>query len=76
MGSRTFLQKGLLKLCEVQVHGLFKAGIFIDDLQSLWSELKSREIAIAFEPFFDEAMQCSMFAVRDIKGNILQFFGV
>jgi catechol 2,3-dioxygenase-like lactoylglutathione lyase family enzyme len=58
-----------------QVHGIFKAGIFVDDLDAAWSELKSRHVSIAFEPFFDASMRCRMFAIRDGDGNILQFFG-
>lgn len=58
-----------------QVHGIFKAGIFVDDLDSILDHLKSRDVIMAFEPFFDASMQCRMFAVRDNNGNILQFFG-
>ena len=58
-----------------QVHGIFKSGIFVDDLDSAWQELKSRHVTMAFEPFFDASMQCRMFAIRDNNGNILQFFG-
>ena len=58
-----------------QMHGIFKAGIFVDDLDSAWNELRSRKVSIAFEPFFDPSMQCRMFAIRDNNRNILQFFG-
>ncbi len=58
-----------------QVHGIFKSGIFVDDLDSALKQLKSRHVTIAFEPFFDSAMQCRMFAIRDDDGNLLQFFG-
>ena len=58
-----------------QVHGIFKAGIFVDDLDSVLKYLKSRNVTMAFEPFFDASMQCRMFAIRDNNSNILQFFG-
>ena len=58
-----------------QLHGIFKSGIFVDDLDSAWNEFKERNVTIAFEPFFDASMQCRMFAIRDNNGNILQFFG-
>lgn len=58
-----------------QLHGIFKAGIFVDDLDSAWKQLKSLDVIVAFEPFFDAAMQCRMFAIRDNNGNLLQFFG-
>lgn len=63
-----------LKGCH-QLHGIFKAGIFVDDLGAAWNEFKARSVTIAFEPFFDASMQCRMFAVRDNNGDILQFFG-
>ena len=58
-----------------ELHGIFKAGIFVDDLDAAWRELQSREVTVAFEPFFEPTMQCRMFAIRDNNGNILQFFG-
>ena len=58
-----------------QVHGIFKAGIFVEDLDRVWQEMKGGNVSIAFEPFFDSSMQCRMFAIRDNNGNILQFFG-
>jgi catechol 2,3-dioxygenase-like lactoylglutathione lyase family enzyme len=58
-----------------QVHGIFKAGILVDDLDSMLAHLKSRDVTMAFEPFFDASLQCRMFAIRDNNGNILQFFG-
>jgi len=58
-----------------KVHGIFKSGIFVDDLDQAWEQLKSQQVAVAFEPFFDKAMQCRMFAIRDNNGNIVQFFG-
>ena len=58
-----------------QVHGIFKSGLFVENLDETLKELKSQNVTFAFEPFFDEPMQCRMFAIRDNNGNILQFFG-
>lgn len=58
-----------------QLYGIFKAGIFVEDLDSALKQLKSLDVIVAFEPFFDAAMQCRMFAIRDNNGNLLQFFG-
>jgi len=58
-----------------QVHGIFKSGVYVDDLDATLKELKARQVTMAFEPFFDSSMQCRMFAIRDNNGNILQFFG-
>jgi len=58
-----------------QSHGIFKSGVFVDDLDSELKQLKSRNVTFAFEPFFYSSMQCRMFAIRDNDGNLLQFFG-
>ena len=58
-----------------ELHGIFKAGVVVDDLDSTLNELKSRGVTIAFETFYDKSMDCRMFAIRDNNGNILQFFG-
>ncbi|MBV8207757.1 MAG: VOC family protein [Acidobacteria bacterium] len=58
-----------------QVHGIFKSGLFVDDLDAALVEFRARNVTLAFEPFFDPSMQCRMFAIRDDNGNLLQFFG-
>jgi catechol 2,3-dioxygenase-like lactoylglutathione lyase family enzyme len=58
-----------------QLHGIFKSGIFVDDLDDALKALKSRNVTMAFETFYDKSMDCRMFAIRDNNGNILQFFG-
>lgn len=57
------------------VHGILKAGIVVDDLDATLKELKARGVAMAFETFYDKAMDSRMFAIGDNNGNILQFFG-
>ena len=57
------------------VHGILKSGIFVDDLDATLRELKSRQVTMAFEMFYDKSMDCRMFAIRDNNGNVLQFFG-
>ncbi|HWC20566.1 MAG TPA: VOC family protein [Terriglobales bacterium] len=58
-----------------EVQGIFKAGLFVDDLDAALTQLKSRRVSLAFDPFFDASMQCRMFAIHDNNDNILQFFG-
>lgn len=48
-----------------QLYGIFKAGIFVEDMDSALKQLKSLDVIVAFEPFFDAAMECRMFAIRD-----------
>jgi catechol 2,3-dioxygenase-like lactoylglutathione lyase family enzyme len=57
------------------VHGLLKAGLFVNDLDDTLSALKSRNVTMAFQMFYDKSMDCRTFAIRDNNGNILQFFG-
>ena len=58
-----------------EIYGILKSGIYVDDLDATLRELKSRNVTMAFETFYDKSMDCRMFAVRDNNGNILQFFG-
>ena len=57
------------------IYGILKSGIFVDDLDAALKELKSRNVTMAFETFYDKSMNCRMFAIRDNNDNILQFFG-
>lgn len=57
------------------IYGILKAGIFVEDLDATLKELKARHVTMAFETFYDQDMNCRMFAIRDNNGNILQFFG-
>lgn len=57
------------------IYGILKSGIFVDDLDLAARQLKSRDVTIAFEKFYDKSMDCHMFAIRDNNGNLIQFFG-
>ena len=58
-----------------EIYGILKSGIYVDDLDATLKELKSRNVTMAFDTFYDKSMDCRMFAIRDNNGNILQFFG-
>jgi catechol 2,3-dioxygenase-like lactoylglutathione lyase family enzyme len=58
-----------------QVHGIFKSGIVVDDLDATFKELNTRKVEIAFPIFADAALAIRTFAIRDNNGNLLQFFG-
>lgn len=58
-----------------QVHGIFKAGIVVDDLDETFKELNARKVEMAFPIFADEALAIRTFAIRDNSGNLIQFFG-
>jgi catechol 2,3-dioxygenase-like lactoylglutathione lyase family enzyme len=57
------------------IYGILKSGIFVDDLDATLAELKSRNVTVAFDTFYDKSMDCRMFAIRDNNGNMLQFLG-
>jgi hypothetical protein len=57
------------------IHGIFKAGMIVDDLDGLYAGLQQRGASIAYDimPAKDVAMRA--FIVRDPEGNLVQFFG-
>ena len=58
-----------------QIHGIFKAGVVVDDLDATFQELEARKVDIAFRVFSDDALAYRTFAIRDNSGNMIQFFG-
>ena len=57
------------------VHGVFKAGIIVDDFEATLAQLKARGVEIAIGPFPATKDQRANAIVRDNAGNFLQFFG-
>jgi len=57
------------------VHGIFKAGIIVDDFDKTLSMLKARGVEIAIGPFPKRGEQRANVIVRDNGGNMIQFFG-
>ena len=58
-----------------QIHGIFKSGVVVDDLDATFKELTARKVEMAFPIFTDEALAVRTFAIRDNSGNLIQFFG-
>jgi catechol 2,3-dioxygenase-like lactoylglutathione lyase family enzyme len=58
-----------------KVHGYFKAGVLVKDLDKTLAMLKARGVPIAFGPFPAKDGRRANFIVRDNAGNLLQFFG-
>ena len=58
-----------------QVHGLFKAGVIVDDFEKTVATLRRRGVELAFGPFPASSTQRSNVIVRDNAGNLIQFFG-
>ena len=57
------------------VHGIFKAGIFVDDFDKAIAILRERGVPIAVGPFPARADQPANAIIRDNEGNFLQVFG-
>jgi catechol 2,3-dioxygenase-like lactoylglutathione lyase family enzyme len=58
-----------------QIHGIFKAGLVVDDLDATYAKLKQLGVDIAYGimPAGDASMRS--FIVRDPEANLIQFFG-
>jgi catechol 2,3-dioxygenase-like lactoylglutathione lyase family enzyme len=54
------------------VHGIFKAGVIVDDLDAALAVLRSRQVPIAFGPFPATARQKANAIIRDNSGNLIQ----
>jgi hypothetical protein len=57
------------------VHGIFKAGIVVDDFDRTIAQLRARGVQIAIGPFPATAQQPANAIIRDNAGNFIQFFG-
>lgn len=57
------------------VHGIFKAGVEVNDWDRLVATLAERGVPIAIGPFAATAEQPANLIIRDNSGNYIQFFG-
>ena len=57
------------------VHGIFKAGIVVDEFDKVIAGLRARGVPIAIGPFAATAEQPANAIIRDNSGNYIQFFG-
>lgn len=57
------------------IHGIFKAGLIVDDLDHLYAGLKQRGAVIAYDIMPAGNVPMRSFIVRDPEGNLVQFFG-
>jgi catechol 2,3-dioxygenase-like lactoylglutathione lyase family enzyme len=57
------------------VHGFFKAGIIVDDLNGALAKLKARGVEIAYGPYPASTTQRANAIVKDNAGNLIQLFG-
>lgn len=57
------------------VHGMFKAGVIVDDFEKTLAMLKARGVEIFIGPFPARANQRANVIIKDNAGNLIQFFG-
>jgi catechol 2,3-dioxygenase-like lactoylglutathione lyase family enzyme len=57
------------------VHGIYKAGFFVEDLDATVARLRARGVTIAIGPFPATAEQPANLLIRDNAGNHIQIFG-
>jgi catechol 2,3-dioxygenase-like lactoylglutathione lyase family enzyme len=57
------------------VHGIFKAGVVVDDFDKTLAALKARDVPIFLGPFPARGAVKRNFLIRDNAGNLIQFFG-
>jgi catechol 2,3-dioxygenase-like lactoylglutathione lyase family enzyme len=60
---------------EYLIHGIFKSGVFVDDLDKVLAMLKARNVEIAYGPFPAKENAMKNFIIKDNSGNLIQFFG-
>jgi len=60
---------------ELFVHGVFKAGVVVDDFERTVAQLKARGIEIVAGPFPTRPGMRANVLVKDNNGNLIQFFG-
>ena len=57
-----------------RVHGYFKAGLVVDDLSAVLSELRRRGVDVAFGPYPARDGQRANAIIHDNAGNWIQLF--
>ena len=58
-----------------KIHGYFKAGVIVKDLDKTLALLKARDVPIAFGPYAAKDGRRANFIIRDNAGNLIHFFG-
>jgi catechol-2,3-dioxygenase len=58
-----------------QIHGIFKIGMLVEDIDATYRMLKEKQVAIAYELMRAKDVPMRSFTIRDGEGNLVQFFG-
>jgi catechol 2,3-dioxygenase-like lactoylglutathione lyase family enzyme len=57
------------------VHGFFKAGVLVTDIDATRKMLEARGVPIAYGPFAAKDGRRANFIITDNAGNLIHFFG-
>ena len=58
-----------------QIHGFFKSGFIVKDIDAAHRRIKDRGVPLAYELGSAPDSPYRSFGIRDPEGNLLQFFG-
>lgn len=58
-----------------QLHGIFKLGFVVSDLDQTYARVKARNLPIAYDLMPAKDIPLRSFTIRDNSGNLVQFFG-
>ncbi len=58
----------------INVHGIFKAGMIVDDYEGALKRLRERGVQVAMGPFPANGDQRANVIIRDNSGNLIQLF--
>lgn len=58
-----------------QVHGIFKVGMVVKDIDGVYREIRKRGVPIAYDLMPTKDVPMRSFSIRDAEGNMIQFFG-
>ncbi len=58
-----------------EIHGIFKLGFTVRNLDHVFADLKQRGVKIEFNTTQLGDLRLRAFGIRDVDGNLMQFFG-
>jgi arylsulfatase A-like enzyme len=58
-----------------QIHGIFKIGFHVADIDQAYRQVKAVSVPIAYELGLAKDVALRSFTIRDREGNMIQFFG-
>ncbi len=60
---------------EAQIHGFFKSGFVVADIDQVYAAIRQQGVSIPYEIVRPPDGPYRTFGIRDPEGNLIQFFG-